>query len=341
MRTLRAARLPPDANGRSGGLADGRPGLVLSPVSHCAHLGTLHHGSASPGSANPPATARVVAPRRATRSRGGDHAQPARWSPPRADSRPPPRRRPSMNTPPISDAISRAIRSTGGLTVRRGARRPARSSTSRPSASDNPTNRRAPDQEPREPTTTDSTSELGRWQMTIPDSLADRSRDRARPRSTRSIEHRSTTPPLSIPRSPLIRRSSADLRAARGARREAQGRLRWTSRSSAGPDGAAAAPPDGFLPTPRAGVGTFDAPPASVAVGTHMPWRPAEVSACVFTLEGPRGLPAETDKHGLPCVTPEVAARVLSRCAAGTMRAHFHRRSVPARGSARVTFAAR
>ena len=49
--------LPPDANGRSGGLGGGDPG-ILSPVSHCAQkLGTLHHWSASPGSANPPATA--------------------------------------------------------------------------------------------------------------------------------------------------------------------------------------------------------------------------------------------------------------------------------------------
>ena len=47
----------PDANGRSGGLGGGGPG-ILSPVSHCAQkLGTLHHWSASPGSANPPATA--------------------------------------------------------------------------------------------------------------------------------------------------------------------------------------------------------------------------------------------------------------------------------------------
>ena len=50
----------PGANGRSGGFggAESAQAGILSPVSHCAQkLGTLHHWTASPGSANPPATA--------------------------------------------------------------------------------------------------------------------------------------------------------------------------------------------------------------------------------------------------------------------------------------------
>lgn len=86
--------------------------------------------------------------------------------------------------------------------------------------------------------------------------------------------------------------------------------------------------------SPRATVGTLDGTLNSTlgtpCVGTHMdaddaPAEPTEVSGAFSPLqEGPPSLlPAETDEHGLPCVTPEVAARVLSRCAAGTMRAHF------------------
>ena len=146
------------------------------------------------------------------------------------------------------------------------------------------------------------------------------------PITSRSIEHRSTTPPPFDPTLTPHPFRPADLSDvdALGAKRKAD------ALDLPDPDfeiRRRAPSPTDSSPPPRAGVGTFDGNPGvgTPGVGTHMDAEPTEVSGAFSPLqEGPPSLlPAETDEHGLPCVTPEVAARVLSQCAAGTMRAHF------------------
>ena len=163
------------------------------------------------------------------------------------------------------------------------------------------------------------------------------------PLTSRTIEHRSTTPhpfdPTLTPH-PFRPADLSDVDAL-GAKRKAD------ALDLPDPDfeiRRRAPSPTDSSPPPRAGVGTFDGTPGvgTPGVGTHMDAEPTEVSGAFSPLqEGPPSLlPAETDEHGLPCVTPEVRRGCYrsvppGRCA--RISSTFGSRT----SSARVTFAAR
>ena len=262
--------LPPDANGRSGGLG-GRPGNPVARVAHCAQkLGTLHHWSASPGSANPPATAARRAGAPSHPFGVGTTPNPRTVEPSAGGFAPATAATPFDRHAADFRRDLAPIRSTGGLTFAEALARDSNGGAPDP----NPTQ---PSRafKPREPTTTDDEGRPRGAGIGTPRRspvLACRSLSRSCP--PRSRPDRSSTDrrhlPLSIPRSPPHPFRPADLSDvdALGAKRKADALDLPTPTSKF----AAAPLPDGFLSTPARVSAPSTAPPASAPPASAPTW---------------------------------------------------------------------